>query len=233
MSKLREGCLPEERKKLMSYLSLYEPEILKERQEQQARLKREREGQNDGSRGSSTTRETDDEDDVADEKVVWDFSNHGPEELQHELKRYLRKHRINNGKSAGREVKWSKGALAKGYSRRKKQSKFGSSSNSTSRNRYAGKFEAETPKEREDRIRKADRRREVLARQREIDEQQGHRVTPISASDEAGSALIGDLEPKPNSREADQLEHLSRLLWDGKEEPADFALSYGQRNRHL
>lgn len=75
-------------------------------------------------------------------------------------------------------------------------------------------------------------RLEARERERELEEEEERlRSLPIPIGDGAGSAVIGGLEPLPNSREEDQLKHLSRLLWDGEEEPADFALTYGSRPR--
>lgn len=205
MAKLREGCLPGERKKLMSYLSLYEPDTLKGSKVGDTRR------WSDASTSEGDDAEEDDED------KVWDFSNHCQEELQHELTRYLKKHRIDKEGGATKGSKWSKGALAKGDSRR------------TTRGANS-KVRAESARQRGERTRKLERRREMEARQRELEaEQEKERLLrPIPVGNGAGSAVIGDLEPKPNSREADQLEHLSRLLWDGEEEPADFVLSYSK-----
>lgn len=223
MAKLREGCLPEERKKLMSYLSLYEPDTLHGKSKPEDERRRNRSSSSSDARGGKYHQqqgggEKDQADDDS-EDVVWDFSNHGREELQHELTRYLRKHRLDQTDEggAGKASKWSKGVLAKGNSRKKSAK--------------SSKFEAERAQLREERARKLERRRELEQRQREFEEgqEQERLLRPIPVGNGAGSAVIGDLEPKPNSREAYQLEHISRLLWDGEDEPEDFALTYGKR----
>lgn len=251
MSKLRKGCLPAERKKLMSYLSLYEPETLKggDRPEDDQRA--------DGRCNSSGSGGIHEEEEEV-EPTIWDFSKHGQEELQHELSRYLRKHRINaareekegaGGGSAGGDGsagggsgsgggktsrKWSKGELAKVRSRKRSGTGGNSptttttaSTTSTNTTSASGKIGSASAlaAQREERRRELER----WQREREEEEERERLLRPIPVGDGAGSAVVGDLEPKPNSREATQLEHLSRLLWDGEEEPEDFVLSYGKR----
>ena len=142
--------------------------------------------------------------------------------------------------------KWSKGELAKGRSRKKTApsgvnsptntattnvttapaNSFGGGSGSSSRKIGSASAMA---------VQKEKQRRELEMRRREREEEEEEErerlLRPIPVGDGAGSAVVGDLEPKPNSREATQLEHLSRLLWDGEEEPEDFVLSYGKRSR--
>ena len=266
MVKLREGCLPKEKEKLMSYLSRYEPETLTGPKAAGDRRERRNNGEcatrtrhsnssSSSSRDSGRVISSSDDDGVsgdlgtvsdgagADEKgdgdghgrdkqgveregeedeeddVVWDFSNHGQKELQAELNRYLKRLRLEKEKKENEGTKWSKRALAKGGSRRK-------------RNGTSSKYQQEAARRREERLRRLehDREEKELQRKREAEWERERMLRPMRVGSGAGSAVIGDLEPKPNSREASQLEHLSRLLWDGEEEPADFALSYGQRN---
>lgn len=230
-----------------------------------------------------------------DERQPWDFSKHGQEELQHELTRYLRKHRLakknaekaaalkaenpaaaaqaagvaarttrrrktpppttttpptvvtaagtNDPASSGRNTDGATAAVvaaaeAAAERRRKRASTAGGApggapggaadgggGSSTSRTRLMGRYSSSAldlaQQEREE------RRRERQAAEEEWEREQAER--PIPVGNGAGSVVIGDLEPVANSREADQLEHLSRLLWDGEEEPADFSLSYGKK----
>lgn len=235
----------------MSYLSLYEPETLKggDRLEDGQQQQQHADGRCN-SRGGSH----EEEEEV--EPTIWDFSKHGKEELQHELSRYLRKHRIDaareekegaGGGSAGGDGgaggsgsgggktsrKWSKGVLAKGRSRKRSGTGDNSptsttaSTTSTTTTSASGKIGSASAlaAQREERRRELER----WQREREEEEERERLLRPIPVGDGAGSAVVGDLEPKPNSREATQLEHLSRLLWDGEEEPEDFVLSYGKR----
>ncbi|CAM9795434.1 unnamed protein product [Ectocarpus sp. 8 AP-2014] len=223
-----------------------------------------------------------------DERRPWDFSKHGQEELQHELTRYLRKHRLakknaekaaalkaenpaaaaqaagvaarttrrrktpppttaappavvaaagtNNPASSGRSTDGARAAAvaaaeAAAERRRKRASATGSaaggggSSSGSRTTRLMGRYSSSAldlaQQEREE------RRRERQAAEEEWEREQA--VRPLPVGNGAGSVVIGDLEPVANSREADQLEHLSRLLWDGEEEPADFSLSYGKK----
>ncbi|CAN0197566.1 unnamed protein product [Ectocarpus sp. 6 AP-2014] len=224
-----------------------------------------------------------------DERRPWDFSKHGQEELQHELTRYLRKHRLakknaekaaalkaenpaaaaqaagvaarttrrrkppppttaappavvaaagtNNPASSGRSTDGARAAAvaaveAAAERRRKRASATGnaaaasgSSSSGSRTTRLMGHYGSSAldlaQQEREE------RRRERQAAEEEWEREQA--VRPLPVGNGAGSVVIGDLEPVANSREADQLEHLSRLLWDGEEEPADFSLSYGKK----
>lgn len=250
MVKLREGCLPQEKEKLMSYLSRYEPETLvgtktggdaRGRQNGSSKIsttnsiaksersKSSRMGSalctNSAKTGDDNKEMYNDEDILAvdaeeeEEGVVWDFSNHGQEELQAELNRYLKKLRLEKDEEEHKGTKWSKRALAKGGSRRK-------------RNGTISKYQQEAARRREERLRKLerDRRAEEQQRKMEAEWERKRMLKPMRVGSGAGSAVIGDLEPKPDSREASQLEHLSRLLWDGEEEPAEFALSYGRQS---
>lgn len=219
-----------------------------------------------------------------DERRPWDFSKHGQEELQHELTRYLRKHRLakknaekaaalkaenpaaaaqaagvaarttrrrkppppttaappavvaaagtNNPASSGRSTDGARAAAVAAAERRRKRASAtggaaggGGSSSGSRTTRLMGRYSSSAldlaQQEREE------RRRERQAAEEEWEREQA--VRPLPVGNGAGSVVIGDLEPVANSREADQLEHLSRLLWDGEEEPADFSLSYGKK----
>lgn len=249
MVKLREGCLPQEKEKLMSYLSRYEPETLvgtktagdaRGRQNGSSNIsttnsitksERSKSSRMSGALCTNSAKAEDDSkeryndndilavDAEEEEDVVWDFSNHGQEELQAELNRYLKKLRLEKDEEEHKGTKWSKRALAKGGSRRK-------------RNGTISKYQQEAARRREERLRKLERDREAEEQQRKLEAEWERKrmLKPMRVGSGAGSAVIGDLEPKPDSREASQLEHLSRLLWDGEEEPADFALSYGRRS---
>lgn len=199
------------------------------------------------------------------ERQLWDFSKHGQEELQQELTRYLRRHRLakkNAEKAAALAAENASAALAaeekaaglaaagegeeeeeeededasagsnSGTARRKKvTTPRRRVSSSTRLGRYSRSAVDLARQQREERQQGEERRLELEERAREEEEkwrrkQEGR---PIPVGNGAGSAVVGDLEPVPNSREADQLEHLSRLLWDGEEEPEDFALSYGKQ----
>ncbi|CAM9698165.1 unnamed protein product [Scytosiphon promiscuus] len=205
-----------------------------------------------------------DDNQKGEERRLWDFSKHGQEELQHELARYLRKHRLakkNAEKAAALAAENAAAAAASGEkdaappgggggggggstARRSKPTTMSSTTASptTASARMWQKTSAAAAKTGRYRSSAADlarRQREHREHRRLELEEQGREeqeewerkraLRPIPVGNGAGSAVVGDLEPVPNSREADQLEHLSRLLWDGEEEPADFALSYGKQ----
>lgn len=211
------------------------------------------------------------------ERELWDFSKHGQEELQDELTRYLRRHRLSkkNAEKAAALAKENAAALAAkeeaaasatatgigsavtgSSSTKKKRATTATStldgriweksaavgkgtvvaaaavkhstrrrvSSKTMLGRYSRSAVDLARQQREERRLNLEQR----AREEEEEWERKKAERPIPVGNGAGSAVVGDLEPVPNSREADQLEHLSRLLWDGEEEPKDFALTYGK-----
>lgn len=308
MAKLRKGCLPQERNKLVTYLSRYEPETLTGNNGADSRRwgDKNKDAVADRKEAVEVPEEKDEEEEVEEEREeerdlddddpnkTWDFSSHGREELQHELARYLSRsgldrqgeeeeeeedsagggggHGRSHGTakqsisaSASKAEGWGKGVRAQDRPRRagegdpaaavaasdsieageRRKSREGGDGKAKiwSKGVLAKVTKARKGTDSGPRLAPAairsvklerERRLQLEARERErelAEEEERLRSLPIPIGDGAGSAVIGGLEPLPNSREEDQLKHLSRLLWDGEEEPADFALTYGSRPR--
>lgn len=307
MAKLRKGCLPQERSKIVTYLSRYEPETLTGNNSADSRRwgdkNKDAEGEEDRERAvdheeavevqekeeKEEEEEGEEERDLDDDdpNKTWDFSSHGREELQHELARYLSRNGLDRqgeeaedsvGGGSGRDCRpakqsttasaskpkgWSKGVRAQDRPRRAGEGdpaaaaaesgsiKAGERCKSREGGDGKAKIWSKDVLAKVTKVRKGSHsgpseapasignvkpepRLQLQARERERElekEEERLRSLPIPIGDGAGSAVIGGLEPLPNSREEDQLKHLSRLLWDGEEEPADFALTYGSRPR--
>lgn len=193
MRKLRDGTLPEERAKLMSYLSVYEPETLRSAN----RVGRP------GRWADVAPDHVDDDEDA--------YPSLESERLEEELARYLKLRGISKdfsprsndyyGALSAEELNLGSDRLIERRTPTKEMKQKEKASGGWSKAVLAKKTNGGVAIIGSSGVSKA------------AEEEEGTKVY---------SSVVGDAEPQPNSREADQLKHLSRLLFDGDDEPEDF-----------